>query len=121
MFIDLPPIAAAFTFFLLRLAVGQIFMVHGWKKIRRQEGDGRFSISLGIVEVLVGALFFLGLWSQYVATVLGLIVFGAIFFKLFVWRGHRYVSNIEYDILILFAVATIFVNGPGLITLSLIT
>lgn len=102
--------------FLLRVILGQIFLVHGAKKIAKQEGSGTgLSVFLGIIEVILGFLTIIGYRYDLVALLFGVIIIGAILLKLFVWKNQRYVSNIEYDVLLLVGNLLILTLGPGIL------
>lgn len=100
--------------FLLRLSLGQIFLVHGWRKLINKESDGspKYKI-LGAIEVLGGILLITGFLYWIGAIIAIVIMLGAIFLKTFVWKGQGYVSNTEYDVLILLASLVVLALGAG--------
>ena len=99
--------------------VGQIFAVHGLKKIKRKEGSGtRGWRLLGVLELVLGILLIFGHWHKFAALILGLIMLGVILLKVFSWKNQRYVSNIEYDFLILFSCLVIYALGPGYLSIA---
>ena len=103
----------------LRLILGQIFLVHGWRKIVKKESDGTPKyIFLGAMEVIGALLMITGFLYQIAALIFIIIMLGAIYLKFFVWEGQTYVSNTEYDVLILLSSLTIGIFGPGALALS---
>lgn len=100
--------------FLLRLVLGQIFLVHGWRKLVNKESDGSPKYKfLGMVEILGGALLVTGFLYWFGALIAIVIMLGALFLKAFVWEGQSYVSNAEYDVLILLASLVVLALGAG--------
>src|ERR671923_2704834 len=83
----------------LRLAVGAIFIVHGWPKITGGRGMaaamgggeakpvlvGVFTLQ-GIVEVGGGVLMILGVLTQLVVLAFAIIMIGAIYLKTTQWK-----------------------------------
>lgn len=112
-------ISGDLALFLLRLVLGQIFLVHGYRKIVKKEADGSLKyIFLGYIEALTGVLMIAGFLTDIVALAFIIIMFGALYLKAFVWRKQTYVSNMEYDILILLTAFVVLVLGPGKFTVS---
>ena len=88
-------------------------------KIARKEALGTPPyIFLGVVEALAGFAVIIGFRYQFAVLVFIVAMFGAIFTKLFFWKNQSYVSNIEYDVLILAASLIILVFGPGIFALT---
>ena len=103
----------------LRIILGQIFLVHGAKKIMRKEALGTPPyIFLGVVEALAGFGIIVGFRYQAAALVFVITMIGAIITKLFYWKNQSYISNIEYDVLILVCALVILVYGPGIFALN---
>ncbi len=58
-----------------------------------------------------------GYLHQIAAIVFVIVMIGAISTKLFIWPDQKYVSNIEYDVLILAASLFLLFMGPGMLAL----
>ena len=102
------------SLFLLRLVLGQIFLLHGWRKLTNKESDGSPKYKLlGTIEVLGAILLITGFLYWLGALIVIVIMLGALFLKAFVWKGQSYVSNAEYDVLILLASLAVLALGAG--------
>jgi len=72
---------------LIRLAVGSIFIAHGWAKFQNMDATVAFFGSLGIsamlayvvsgIELLGGILMVLGLWTSVAGGLLAVVMLGA--------------------------------------------
>jgi len=114
----------------LRIAVGVIFLVHGVKKFKMwkmQSSDqmpkGMLNLMrfLSIVEPLGGLAILAGFMTQLAAVGLGLIMLGALRFKIFVWKTPFYMpdkNGWEIDLIILAAVVALLFIGPGALSLD---
>jgi putative oxidoreductase len=116
----------------LRIAVGIIFVVHGWPKITGapamaaafgREGD-RLTIAWmtgqGLVEAIGGVALILGVLTQLVALAFMIIMIGAIGLKLTLWRTGfmaQQTTGWEFDFVLLFASLLLFLAGPGQLAL----
>lgn len=113
----------------LRVAVGAIFIVHGWPKITGARGMaaamgggeakpvmvGMFTIQ-GIVETGGGILMILGVLTQLVAIAFMIIMLGAIALKttrLKVPFMATQTTGWEFDLVLLAANLLLFFTGPG--------
>lgn len=102
------------SLFLLRLVLGQIFLVHGWRKLVNKESDGSPKYKLlGVIEVFGGVLLITGFLYWLGALIAIVVMLGALFLKAFVWDSQSYVSNAEYDLLILLASLVVLALGAG--------
>jgi putative oxidoreductase len=118
----------------LRLAVGAIFIVHGWPKITGAKGMaamlgggeakpvlvGVFTLQ-GIVEVGGGILMILGVLTQLVAVAFAVIMIGAIFLKNTQWKTGfmaQQTTGWEFDLVLLAANILLFFTGPGEIAIQ---
>ncbi len=109
----------------LRLAVGAIFLVHGLKKWgmwKKQAGGqmpgGMLALMrlLSLAEPLGGLALLVGFLTQLAALGLGLIMLGALWFKITVWKTPFTApdkNGWEFDLLILAATITLVLIGPG--------
>lgn len=116
--------------FLLRLAIAMIFLVHGiWKTHHGKqvaqavgmEKSGWFFTTLGYIECAGAIALLAGLFTQLAALGLGLIILGAIYFKIEKWHtpftAHDK-TGWELDLILLAACINIFVIGGGKIALD---
>jgi putative oxidoreductase len=113
----------------LRIAVGAIFIVHGWPKITGARGMaaamsggqaspvlvGVFTVQ-GLVEAGGGALLILGILTQLVAVAFAIIMVGAIVLKtarLKIGFMAQQATGWEFDLILLAASVLLFFTGPG--------
>lgn len=109
--------------FALRLAVAAVFIYHGWSKLRAPskmaQGMGWTSwmvALLGLVEFGSGLMLLSGFHFRWGATLLVLVMFGAIYHKIFKWKMKFSMSNAvgwEFDLTLLAANLAIFFIGVG--------
>src|SRR3989344_5194139 len=115
---------------LLRLAIGAIFIYHGWPKIKNAKnlspmmglpGGTGSVLLLGLVEFLSGFGLILGVYVKVAAILLSLVMAGAIYKKIVNWRvpfsAHDKMGW-EFDLILLAANLTIFLAGSGTITVQ---
>jgi putative oxidoreductase len=113
----------------LRIAVGVVFIVHGWPKITGARGMaammgggearpvlvGIFTVQ-GIVEAGGGILLILGVLTQLVAVAFMVIMIGAIVLKIRQWKTGfmaQQTTGWEFDFVLLAANLLLFFTGPG--------
>lgn len=90
----------------LQIAVGAIFIVHGWPKLKHK---GLLNIGgpfHGLVEVVGGAALIAGWYVREVGMVFSVIMLGAIWFKMFKWNTPFTSNNTtgwEFDLILLAA------------------
>lgn len=113
----------------LRIAVGAIFIVHGWPKITGARGMaaamsggqaspvlvGVFTLQ-GLVEVGGGALLILGILTQLVVVAFAIIMLGAIALKTIQLKTgfmSQQTTGWEFDLVLLAASVLLFFTGPG--------
>jgi putative oxidoreductase len=118
----------------LRIAVGVIFIVHGWPKITGARGMaammgggeakpvlvGTFTLQ-GVVETGGGILLILGVFTQVVAAAFAVIMLGAIFLKIRQWKTgfmSQQTTGWEFDLVLLAANILLFLTGPGRLALQ---
>lgn len=111
--------------FVLRLVVGILFLVHGtakWKLWGAPPGEGTTESMLAlmkflsIVEPLGGLALVMGFLTRYAALGLGIIMLGAIYFKLYVWNVGfigTTGTGAEFDLVLLAAAVMLFFAGAG--------
>jgi len=107
----------------LRSTIGIIFIVHGISKFN--EGFGGFLSSMGIpaemqipialAELIPGILLIVGVLSRLSASLLAIIMLGAIF----VVKGAQSLTGdggVEFDLILLASALIIMIAGPGRIS-----
>ncbi len=77
----------------LSVAVGAVFIVHGFSKIKNPKGIAAaynapaiVGLYHGLIEVLGGGALIMGIFTHFTALVLGIIMIGAIYFKVNKWN-----------------------------------
>src|SRR5262245_50632407 len=99
----------------LRIAIGIIFIAHGWPKITGPAFMPFFPVQ-GVFEVLGGVAIILGVFAQLVNVGFIVIMLGAIFVKNTTFPTPFMASNTtgwEFDFLILMANVALLLVGPG--------
>ena len=116
--------------FILRLALGVIFLAHGWPKLKGDKSQfGEWLESMGFrpgkfwawlvscVEFFGGILFVVGLFTQFISAILVMQFLVIIFW---VRRGQPFMAKAEtpgmsreFDFLILAVLLALLVLGPG--------
>lgn len=119
----LPAVAIDATLFLLRVVLALVFLTSGWSHVREPEERGEsigFSpaatLLLGIVEVGAASMLILGLWVQPAALLLGGVMVGAIYHKVFVWDSGFWGEEgggWYHDLFYLVSSLVIFATGGG--------
>lgn len=111
--------------FLLRVAVGVIFIVHAVPKLKNPKamaaGMGKpnmawFPALLGTVELLSALGLIFGVYIQLAALLLLLVMLGALYFKMFKWKVPFFASDKngwEFDFLLFISNLLILVSGGG--------
>jgi len=116
----------------LRVAVGIIFIVHGWPKLTQartmgpamaQMGGGMspgvataWMYAQGAIEVAGGALLIAGIWTQPVNAAFMVIMVGAIGLKNTMMKTGfmaQQTTGWEFDFVLLFANLLLLLTGPG--------
>ncbi|MBI4272248.1 DoxX family protein [Candidatus Uhrbacteria bacterium] len=107
----------------VRIVVGIIFLKHGkmkfgmWKmQASEQMPMQMLNIMrvLSIVESVAGLALILGLFVQLAAVTLGIIMLGAIYFKVFKWKKtFAGDGGWEFDLILLAANLALILSGPG--------
>lgn len=96
----LSPFAALF----IRAAVGLVFTYCAWDHLKENDGVAR---SLGVLEIVLGAAFFAGAWTQALALV------GAIVMGIFLWQPTRRPIALGTALLTLVMCLSLLVTGAG--------
>ena len=91
----------------LQFAVGVIFIVHGWPKLKsKASAFGIGGTIHGLIEVLGGIALIFGWYVREVALVFSIIMLGAIYMKKFKWNipfSSHNTTGWEFDFIILAA------------------
>jgi putative oxidoreductase len=108
---------------LLRLVLGVVFVAHALPKLQKPahmaQGMGWPPAAiqfLGLVELLGGLSVILGVWTQLGALLLGLVMLGALYHKIFTWKQPFKVvekPGWEFDLLLLAAALAVLLTGGG--------
>lgn len=113
----------------LRLALGAVFVVHGKAKLgmwktqpNEQMKAPMISLMklLSVAESLGGLALIIGVWTEAAALGLGIIMLGAIYFKMKVWKAPFKADNAtgwEFDLVLLAGNLVLLTSGPGVYTL----
>ena len=110
----------------LRAAIGAIFIVHSLKKFDPGFQEGIVSMGLppemqlpiALAEFIGGICLVVGVLTRVAASIMAVILLGAIFHIR--WENGFFISDggWEWDLIMLAAVLTIIVAGPGRISIS---
>ncbi len=110
-------------FYILRFVVAIIFIRHALPKIKAPQHMAQGMgwpkgavIFLGLVELLSGIGFILGIYVQVAATLLSLVMLGAIRMKMFTWHVPFTTTTgtgWEFDLVLLASNILIFLSGGG--------
>lgn len=105
---------------LLRIALGVVFIVHGWAKWQNMEGTIQFFSSLGLpamlayivaaIELLGGLAILFGLWHRLAGWLLAAVMLGAI---ITVKGSKGFVGGYELDFVLLLVAAALAMMHPG--------
>ncbi len=110
---------------LLRVAVGAVFLGHGflkrglWKSKEKQPQGGLFKL-LSVCEPLGGLALVLGFLTPWAALGLGIIMLGALYHNIFVWKKpfSAVPSGWEFDAVLLAVLVGLLSLGAGAYSLD---
>lgn len=114
----------------LRICVGVIFLIHGWQKRGTWKAQPSAQMSqnmlsqmrlLSITEPLGGLAILVGIFTPLAAFGLSLIMLGALYYKISVWKlpfTEQGKNGWEFDLIILAACAALITFGGGLYSLG---
>lgn len=120
MFIDLSSYSDLALLF-LRLVIASIFVVHAWMKLSNSKAVGPFFTGLGVWELVWGVLLAAGLYTQYAAFGLSIVMVGALYHKIFKWKTkfiEEKATGWELDLILLAALLFILTFGSGSIVVN---
>lgn len=117
---------ADIAFMGLRATVGVIFIVHGFSKFGNPGFAGwigsmgippEMAVVIALGETVPGILLIIGVLSRISASIISIIMVGAIFYvkELAAFTGDR---SYEFDLILLASCLVIIVMGPGRVSLS---
>jgi putative oxidoreductase len=116
------------SFFILRLILGLLMIVHGWPKIKNLKGTAEWMSSQGfkpgifwatvvaLVEFIGGIFLIFGFLTQIVALLLTIQ-----FLVIVLWRIKKHeglIGEFELDLIILGASIVLLLNGAGALSLD---
>jgi uncharacterized membrane protein YphA (DoxX/SURF4 family) len=100
---------------LIRLTASLFFLIDGYKSLAWKKKVGWVALSLALLELLSGALLFIGLFTQ-VSTVILIILVAVSMFKKTVPIADR---ELLTKILLLAILASLLFSGPGSLAFDL--
>lgn len=109
--------------FVLRAAVGSVFLYHGFPKLAKTKmmagamgAPAAAVFALGLVEIISGLGLILGLYVQIAALVLGIVMMGSTIMKIAAW-GVPFAAmdktGWEFDFILLAANIALLLGGGG--------
>ena len=113
---------------LLRLAIGLIFIAHGWPKIRNLRENAKNFEGMGfkpgtfwgtlvaIVEVVGGLAIFFGLYTQLAVLLIGIEMIVGTFWKMS--RGQGLIGGYELDLILLAGCIVLLALGGGMYSIE---
>jgi len=114
------------TYWGIRAALGSIFLVHslkkfdpGWQDWLIQMGlPPEMQLPIALAEFIGGIMLLVGVLTRITASIFSIIVLGAIFHIR--WENGFFVSEggWEWDLVMLAALLSIIVAGPGRVSIS---
>jgi putative oxidoreductase len=114
---------------ILRLGLALIFMYHAfpklkmpWKMSKMMKMSTSGIVFLGLVELLGALAIALGLYAEIGALLLALVMLGALYYKIFVWKVPFTTmdkSGWEFDLLLLAGSLAIVFIGAGSLALQI--
>ncbi|OGF69268.1 hypothetical protein A3H65_00350 [Candidatus Giovannonibacteria bacterium RIFCSPLOWO2_02_FULL_45_14] len=96
--------------FILRLALGAIFVTRGYRKLKGEDKSARTKVIIAI-ELGAGILLLVGFLTQIGAIVIALDRFGAL------WKNKF--QNCELDFTLLIVAVSLIFLGPGILSVDL--
>ena len=108
---------------ILRIALGVIFIYHGFPKLKNAKGVAQamgmstaFVLLIGLMETLGGIGALLGIFTQVAGILIGLVMLGALKLKLFKWKvpfsAHDKMGW-EFDLILLAVALALLFLGAG--------
>lgn len=114
----------------LRVVLGLIFVYHSVPKLKMPAAIAKmmgsqpsFVFILGLVELLSGLSAIIGFFTQIAAILLGIVMLGALYFKIFVWRipfSAEKTTGWEFDLILLAAAIALLLLGSGVFSIDVL-
>jgi len=116
------------SFFILRLILGLLMIIHGWPKIKNIKGTAEWMSSSGfkpgifwativaLVEFVGGIFLILGFLTQIIALFLTIQFLVILLWK--IKKHERLIGGFELDLIILAASIVLLLNGAGSLSLD---
>lgn len=113
---------------LLRLALGLIFIAHGWPKVKNIKMTAHHFESMGfrpgnlwgtlvsLVEFFGGLAVFFGLFAPIGALGIAVVMLVALFWK--IGKGQGLIGGFELDLILLAAALAVVFMGPGIYAIA---
>ena len=108
---------------LLRIAIGAVFIAHGWGKFAQMDGTIAFFATIGFpaiiaylvaaVELLGGVALVIGLWTDLVTLLFSIVMVVAIVYVKMGKFGLGFVDGYEFDLVLLAGSLPVMFVGPG--------
>lgn len=112
-----------FSLLLLRLIIAIVFITSGWDHASKPAVQGKdlglpamVTFSLGVWEIFGALSVLLGIYGQIGALMLIIIMFGAIYKRIFVWKMKFFQNTTDgwhYDVIFLIANLVVLTTGGG--------
>jgi uncharacterized membrane protein YphA (DoxX/SURF4 family) len=124
MAIDAIVVYGEWIFLAARLLLAATFFIHGYVKVFSPKKAGKglgwpawLAFLLGIAEY-IAAILMLGIFPRIGAIIIAVIMLGAIYHKLFIWKSP-YKGGWEIDLLLLMLALLVLVGNYGLVFIGL--
>jgi putative oxidoreductase len=112
----------------LRIFLGMIFIFHSIPKLKMPKAMAKgmgwsfgFVVLLGLIEFISALAVIFGFYADIGALLLVLIMLGALYYKIFVWKvpfiGEK-TTGWEFDLILLGAAITVLLIGAGTFSIS---
>ena len=98
---------------ILRFVIGAIFVRHGMEKLKHAKGN---FLALGFAEMAGAIGMFMGLFTQFAALGLAIVMCGAFYMKKFRWKtpfSSHTTTGYELDLMILAGLIMLILVGGG--------
>lgn len=118
------PLYSDWALLILRLAVGGLFIMHGWPKLKNWKGTAQWFQSVGfkpgwfwatvvgLLEFFGGIALILGFRTRFVALFFALQFATIVIWKIF--RKDKFVGGWEFDLILLAVALTLLTVGGGM-------
>lgn len=128
-YFDLSLYGSEWALLLMRIALAAVFLIHGLSKRGMWKAAPSDSMPssqlwlmrlLSVVEPLAGIGVLLGIYTTVCALALALVMIGAIYYKIAVWKKKfSETGGWEFDLVLLAAALLLAALGPGVFSLAI--